>query len=146
MSKEEAKKELKEREGDPQIKARIRTVQRDMARKRMMKAVPKADVIITNPTHFAVAVVYNPAENFAPKVVAKGADFLAQRIKEIAKENGVPLVENVPLARTLYKHVKVGQMVPRSLYQAVAEVLAYVYRIKGKRSVTKLVDEPEQTV
>lgn len=132
MTKSEAKKDLKEREGDPQIKARIRTIQRDAARKRMMKAVPKADVVITNPTHFAIAIVYNIEEGFAPKVVAKGADFLAERIKKIARENGVPTVENKPLARTLYKHVKVGQMIPRSLYQAVAEILAYVYRLKGK--------------
>ncbi len=133
MTKAEAKQEFKEREGDPQIKARIRTIQRDAARKRMMKAVPKADVVITNPTHFAIAVVYNPTEGFAPKVVAKGADYMAQKIKEIAREHGIPMVENVTLARTLYKYVKVGQMIPRSLYQAVAEVLAYVYRIKGKK-------------
>lgn len=133
MTKSEAKQELKEREGDPQIKARIRSIQRDMARKRMMKAVPKADVVITNPTHIAVALVYTPGESFAPKVIAKGADYLAERIKKIARENGVPTVENKPLARTLYKHVKVGQMIPRSLYQAVAEILAYVYKLKGKK-------------
>lgn len=133
MTKAEAKKELKEREGDPQIKARIRSIQREVARKRMMKAVPTADVVITNPTHFAIAIIYDPAEGFAPKVIAKGADFLAERIKKIAREHGIPTVENKPLARTLYKHVKVGQMIPRSLYQAVAEILAYVYRLKGKR-------------
>lgn len=133
MTKQEAKQEHKEREGDPQIKARIRSIQRDRARKRMMKAVPKADVIITNPTHFAIAIVYSPEEGFAPKVIAKGADFLAERIKKIAREHGIPTVENKPLARTLYKHVKVGQMIPRSLYQAVAEILAYVYKLKGKR-------------
>ncbi len=139
MTKSEAKQELKEREGDPQIKARIRSIQREAARKRMMKAIPKADVIVTNPTHFAVAIVYNPEEHFAPKVVAKGADFLAQKIKAVAKENNIPMVENVALARTLYKHVKVGQLVPRSLYQAVAEVLAYVYKLRGKKP--KLQDE-----
>ncbi|MGE4234014.1 MAG: flagellar biosynthesis protein FlhB [Bacteriovoracia bacterium] len=133
MTKTEAKQEQKEREGDPQIKARIRSIQRDMARKRMMKAVPKADVIITNPTHIAIAIQYKPEDMVAPKVLAKGADFIAQRIKEIARQNGIPTVENKPLARTLYKNVKVGQMIPRSLYQAVAEVLAYVYRLKGKR-------------
>ncbi len=133
MTKQEAKQEMKEREGDPQLKARIRSIQRESARKRMMKAVPKADVIVTNPTHFAIAIVYNPEENMAPKVVAKGADFMAQKIKEIAREHGIPMVENVTLARTLYKYVKVGQMIPRSLYQAVAEVLAYVYRIKGRK-------------
>jgi flagellar biosynthetic protein FlhB len=132
MTKAEAKQEFKEREGDPQIKARIRAVQREMARKRMMQAVKKADVIITNPTHIAIALVYDKEKMAAPKVVAKGADFLAQRIKKIAADAGVPLVENVPLARTLYKTVKVGQSVPRALYQAVAEVLAYVYRLKNR--------------
>jgi flagellar biosynthetic protein FlhB len=132
MTKQEAKQEHKEREGDPQIKARIRAVQREMARRRMMAAVKKADVIITNPTHIAIAVVYERDSMLAPKVVAKGADFMAQRIKKIAADAGVPLVENVPLARTLYKTVKVNQYVPRALYQAVAEVLAYVYRLKNR--------------
>lgn len=135
LTKQEAKQEHKERDGDPQIKARIRAIQRDMARKRMMQAVKKADVIITNPTHIAIALVYDRKAMAAPKVVAKGADFLAQRIKKIAADAGVPLVENVPLARTLYKSVKVNQYVPRALYQAVAEVLAYVYRLK-KRDFT----------
>jgi flagellar biosynthetic protein FlhB len=132
MTKAEAKQEHKEREGDPQIKARIRAVQREMARKRMMQAVKKADVIVTNPTHIAVALVYDKSNMSAPKVVAKGADFVAQKIKQIASDAGVPLVENVPLARTLYKTVKVGQSIPRALYQAVAEVLAYVYRLKKR--------------
>ena len=132
LTKQEAKQEHKEREGDPQIKARIRSVQREIARRRMMQAVKKADVIVTNPTHIAVALVYEKASMAAPKVVAKGADFLAQRIKKVAADAGVPLVENVPLARTLYKTVKMGQYVPRNLYQAVAEVLAYVYRLKKK--------------
>lgn len=132
MTKAEAKQDQKEREGDPQIRARIRSVQREMARKRMMKSVPKADVIITNPTHLAIAIVYEK-ELLAPKVVAKGADFLAEKIRAVAKENGIPIVENKMLARTLYKTVKVGQMIPRSLYQAVAEVLAYVYKLKPKR-------------
>jgi flagellar biosynthetic protein FlhB len=132
MTKQEAKQEHKEREGDPHIKARIRGIQRDMARKRMMQAVKKADVIVTNPTHIAIAIVYDKSDMAAPKVVAKGADFLAQKIKQIASEAGVPLVENVPLARTLYKSVKVGQYIPRALYQAVAEVLAYVYRLKRR--------------
>ncbi len=131
LTKQEAKQEHREREGDPAIKARIRAIQRDMARKRMMNAVKKADVIITNPTHIAVAIVYDRENMAAPKVVAKGADFIAQRIKKIAAESGVPLVENVPLARTLYKTVKVGQYIPRALYQAIAEVLAYVYRLKN---------------
>jgi len=132
MTKQEAKQEYKEKEGDPQIRARIRAVQREMARKRMMQAVRKADVIVTNPTHIAVALVYDRSQMSAPKVVAKGADFVAQKIKQIAAEAGVPLVENVPLARTLYRNVKVGQFVPKVLYQAVAEVLAYVYRLKRK--------------
>jgi flagellar biosynthetic protein FlhB len=132
LTKQEAKQEHREREGDPQIKARIRSVQREMARKRMMQAVRKADVIVTNPTHFAVALAYDKNSMAAPRVVAKGADFLAQRIKKIASEAGVPLVENVPLARTLYKSVKVGHPIPRALYQAVAEVLAYVYRLKNR--------------
>jgi flagellar biosynthetic protein FlhB len=132
LTKEEAKQEHKEREGSPQIKARIRSVQREMARRRMMQAVKKADVIVTNPTHIAVAIVYEKDKMAAPKVVAKGADFLAERIKKIAREAGVPLVENVPLARALFKSVKVGQGIPRALYQAVAEVLAYVYRLKNR--------------
>jgi flagellar biosynthetic protein FlhB len=133
MTKQEAKQEHKEREGDPHIRGRIRAIQREMARKRMMQAVKKADVIVTNPTHIAVAIVYDKSDMAAPKVVAKGADFLAQKIKQVAMDAGVPLVENVPLARTLYKTVKVGQVIPRALYQAVAEVLAYVYRLKNRR-------------
>jgi flagellar biosynthesis protein FlhB len=132
MTKQEAKQEHKEREGDPQIKARIRSVQREMARRRMMAAVKKADVVVTNPTHIAVALLYEKSKMAAPRVVAKGADFLAQKIKKIAADAGVPMVENVPLARTLYKSVKVGQFIPRALYQAVAEVLAYVYRLKNR--------------
>lgn len=134
MTKQEAKQEHKEREGDPQIRARIRSIQREMARRRMMQAVKKADVIVTNPTHIAVALVYEKSSMNAPKVVAKGADFVAQKIKQIATDAGVPLVENVALARSLYKNVKVGQGIPRNLYQAVAEVLAYVYRLKKRTS------------
>lgn len=132
MTKQEAKQEHKEREGDPQIKARIRAVQREVARRRMMQAVKKANVIVTNPTHIAIALQYDKDSMFAPKVVAKGADHLAQRIKKVAAEAGVPLVENVPLARTLYKSVKINQYIPRTLYQAVAEVLAYVYRLRNR--------------
>ncbi len=130
MTKQEAKQESKERDGDPQIKARIRAVQREMSRKRMMQAVRKADVIVTNPTHIAIAIVYDRSSMAAPKVVAKGADLIAQRIKEIAREAGVPQVENVPLARAMYKTVKIGQYIPRNLYHAVAEVLAYVYKLR----------------
>ncbi len=132
MTKQEAKQEHREREGDPQIKARIRAVQREMSRRRMMAAVRKADVVITNPTHIAIAIVYEKNSMMAPRVVAKGADLIAQRIKEIAKEANIPMVENVPLARTLFKTVKLNQYVPRALYQAVAEVLAYVYRFKNR--------------
>lgn len=132
MTKQEAKQEHKEREGDPQIKARIRSVQREMARRRMMQAVKKADVVVTNPTHIAVALAYQKDSMQAPKVVAKGADLVAQKIKEVAQKAGVPMVENVPLARTLFRTVKLGQYVPRVLYQAVAEVLAYVYRLKNR--------------
>ncbi len=135
MTKQEAKQEHKEREGDPHIKARIRAVQREVARRRMMQAVKQADVIITNPTHIAIAISYDKEKMLAPKVVAKGADYLAQRIKKIAAENGVPMVENVPLARTLFKTVKVNQYVPRVLFQAIAEVLAYVYRLKNRREI-----------
>ena len=133
LTKQEAKQEQKEHEGDPLLKARVRSIQRDVARKRMMNAVKKADVIITNPTHIAVAIIYDRENMQAPKVIAKGADFIAQKIKKIASEAGVPMVENVPLARTLYKTVKINQFVPRNLYQAVAEVLAYVYRLKSRK-------------
>ena len=133
LTKQESKEEFKEREGDPQLKARVRAIQRDMARKRMMTAVKSADVIVTNPTHIAIAIVYEKDKMMAPKVVAKGADHLAERIKKIAAEAGVPLVENVPLARTLFKTVKVNQYVPRALYQAVAEILAYVYRFRNRK-------------
>lgn len=134
LTKQEAKEEAKSKEGNPQMKARMRSIQRDMSRKRMMAAVKKADVIIMNPTHIAIAIQYDTAKMLAPRVVAKGADFIAQRIKAIATESGIPMVENVPLARTLYKSVKVNQYIPRALYQAVAEVLAFVYRIKNRMS------------
>lgn len=132
LTKQEAKEESKEKEGNPQIKARVRSIQREMSRKRMMSAIKTADVIVTNPTHIAIAISYDKDKMLAPRVVAKGADFLAQKIKQIAAEAGVPTVENVPLARTLYKTVKVNQYIPRALYQAVAEVLAYVYRLKNR--------------
>lgn len=132
LTKQEAKQEHKEQDGDPQIKARIRAIQREVSRRRMMQAIKKADVIVTNPTHIAIAIVYDRGAMSAPKVVAKGADLVAQKMKEVATEAGVPMVENVPLARALFKSVKVGQAVPRALYQAVAEVLAYVYRLKKR--------------
>lgn len=131
MSKQEVKEEFKQMEGDPQIKGKIKQKQRQMAMARMMKEVPKADVVITNPTHFAVALKYQKGMD-APLVVAKGQDMVAQRIKEIAREAGVTIVENKPLARSLYAMVDVGGSVPPELYKAVAEVLAYVYRLKNR--------------
>jgi len=130
MSRQEIKEENKSTEGDPFIKARIRRLQREMARKRMMANVPKADVVITNPTHLAIALRYEQNAMLAPTVVAKGADYVAEKIKEIAKANGVPTVENKPLAQVLYKTVKVDGAIPDSLYKAVAEILAYVYSLK----------------
>ena len=132
MSKQEVKDEMKQSEGDPQIKGKIKQKQRQMAMSRMMQEVPKADVIVTNPTHFAVALKYEKGMA-APQIVAKGQDMVAQRIKDIARENRVPIVENKPLARALYAAADVGDLVPAELYQAVAEVLAYVYRLKNNR-------------
>jgi flagellar biosynthetic protein FlhB len=130
MTKQEVKDEYKQREGDPSVKARIRSVQREMARKRMMEAVPDATVVITNPTHLAIALKYEEGMS-APTVVAKGAGFVAQKIKAIATENDIPLVENKPLARAMFKLTEVGDFIPADLYRAVAEILAYVYRLKG---------------
>lgn len=132
MTKQEVKDEMKQTEGDPQIKGKIRQKQRQMAMNRMMQEVPKADVIITNPTHFAVALRYEKGM-VAPEIIAKGQDLVAQKIKDIARENRVPIVENRPLARALYAATEVGDVVPGELYQAVAEVLAYVYRLKHRR-------------
>ncbi len=129
MTKQEVIEENKDVEGDPQIKARMRAIQIEALRKRMMAEIPLADVVLTNPTHFAVALKYKDGEA-APRVVAKGQDHLAQTIKRIARENRVPVIENKPLARALHKLVKVGAFIPDDLYQAVAEVLAYVYRLK----------------
>jgi len=129
MSKQEVKQEHKEFEGDPQIKARIRALQYEASRRRMLAEVPRADVVVTNPTHFAVALKYT-AGQMAPVVVAKGADFLAQKIRETARQARVPVVENKTVARALYATVEVGKPIPESLYQAVAEILAYVYRLK----------------
>lgn len=133
MSKEEIKEEYKQVEGNPEIKSRIRQKQRQSAMRRMMQDVPTADVVITNPTHFAVALKYEQEKTDAPIVVAKGADYLAQRIKEIAKTNNVEIVENKPLARSLYDTAEVGKKIPKELYQAVAEVLAFVYNLKRNR-------------
>jgi flagellar biosynthetic protein FlhB len=132
MTKQEVKDEYKNSEGDPQIKGKIRSKMREASQRRMMQSVPKADVVITNPTHFAVAIKYDANEAPAPVVLAKGADYVAQKIKEVAKENNIEIVENKPLARMLYANVDVGQEVPPELYQAVAEVLAMVYKMQGK--------------
>ena len=132
MTKQEVKDEYKQTEGDPQIKSKIKQKQRQMAMQRMMSEVPKADVIVTNPTHLAVALKYSKGM-VAPVVVAKGQDIVAERIKQIARENHVMIVENKPVARALYQAVEVGGVVPAELYQAVAEILAYVYRIKHRR-------------
>lgn len=132
MSKKDIKDEHKKSEGDPLIKGKIKEKQREMTFNRMMQEVPKADVVITNPTHFAVALTYDADLSRAPVVVAKGADFMALKIKEVAKEHGVITTENKPLARALYANVEIGQEVPEELFKAVAEILAYVYRLKGK--------------
>lgn len=132
MSKQEVKDEMKQSEGDPQIKGQIRQKMREGARRRMMQDLPKADVVITNPTHFAVAVKYDKETAEAPYVLAKGADYVAANIKEIAKANNIEIVENKPLARMLYYNVEIGDQIPPELYQMVAEVLAYVYSVKDK--------------
>lgn len=132
MTKQEVKDEYKNAEGDPQIKGKIRQRMREASQRRMMQAVPEADVVITNPTHYAVAIQYDAERYDAPVVLAKGENYLAQKIKEAAKEAGVEIVENKPLARMLYANVEVGELVPPELYQAVAEVLAMVYQMQGK--------------
>lgn len=134
MTKQEVKEEFKTSEGDPLIKGRIKTIQRQIAYKRMMTDVPKADVVITNPTHFAVALKYQSGKMNAPKVVAKGADLIAQKIKEIAKNSGVPIVEDKLLAQALYKSVDIGDQIPDKLFHAVAQILAYIYRLKNSRN------------
>lgn len=132
MTKQEVKEEYKNQEGDPQVKGKIRQKMQEVSRRRMMQALPQADVVITNPTHYAVAIKYDPAVSDAPVVIAKGQDYLAQKIKEIARENKVEIVENKPLARMLFANVEVGEAVPPEMYQAVAEVLAFVYHLQGK--------------
>ncbi|MCX7982202.1 MAG: flagellar biosynthesis protein FlhB [Syntrophales bacterium] len=131
MTKQEVKEEYKQLEGDPLVKGRIRRIQREMARRRMMAAVPKADVVITNPTHFAVALRYEQESMSAPMVVAKGSDYLAEKIKEIARLHNVPIVENREVAQMLFKLTDVGEVIPETLYRAVAEILAYVYRLRN---------------
>ena len=132
MTKQEVKDEYKQSEGDPQIKGQIKQRMLQASRRRMMQDIPKADVVITNPTHFAVAIKYDATVADAPIVVAKGSDHLAAKIKEIAKENNVEIVENKPLARMLYYNVELGAVIPPELYKAVADILAYVYKLQGK--------------
>jgi flagellar biosynthetic protein FlhB len=132
MSKQDIKDEYKKMEGDPLIKGKIRERQRRMAMQRMMQEIPKADVIITNPTHFAIALKYDASKMEAPTIIAKGQDYVAQRIKEIAKEHSIITMENKPLARALFQRAEIGDSIPADLFQAVAEVLAYVYKLKGK--------------
>ncbi|MBC3860667.1 flagellar type III secretion system protein FlhB [Undibacterium jejuense] len=133
MTRQEVIQESKEANGNPQIKAKIRQQQREMARRRMMAEIPKADVVVTNPTHFAVALKYTEGGNGAPKVVAKGADEVAAKIRELAKEHNIPMLEAPPLARALFKHTDLGDEIPEALYGAVAEVLAYVYQLRTYR-------------
>lgn len=143
MSKQEVKDEAKQQEGDPFLKGRIRGQQRRMARQRMLARVPKADVVITNPTHFAVALHYDKASMRAPQVAAKGTALVAQRIKDIAKDNAVPIIENPPVARALYAAVEIDQEIPAELYRAVAEILAYVYNLKKVVSVQSSAVSPQ---
>ena len=135
MSRQEIKEEFKHTEGDPLVKSRIKRLQRDIARKRMMAGIPKADVVITNPTHLAVAIRYDQDNMNAPVVVAKGAGYLAKKIRMVAAENQIPVVENKPVARVLYKIANIGDTIPADLYRAVAEILAYVYRLKEKSAM-----------
>lgn len=133
MTKQEVKEDHKQAEGDPIVKSRIRAAQREAAKKRMLQNVPQADVVVTNPIHLAVALLYDPEKSDAPLVVAKGQALIAEKIKEIAREHNVPVMEDKPLAQALYKMVEVGETIPYALYQAVAEILAYVYQLKGQK-------------
>ncbi|MSO70463.1 MAG: hypothetical protein EXQ88_00345 [Alphaproteobacteria bacterium] len=132
MSKQEVRDEHKQTEGDPHVRARLRAIRTERARRRMMQAVPGAAVVITNPTHFAVALAYDGPKMAAPKVVAKGADLVAARIRAIAEEHGVPIVENPPLARALFGAVELGDQIQTEHYQAVAQIIAYVFKLKSK--------------
>lgn len=134
MTKEEVREEAKQAEGNPQVKGKLRSLQRQLARSRMMQAVPHADVVVTNPTHYAVALEYKPPSMQAPVVVAKGQNLIAEQIKRVAREHGVPVVENPPLARALHSSVEIGDAIPPAMYQAVAEVLAFIYRLREQHS------------
>ena len=142
MTREEIREEFKESEGSPENKSRVRRAQRDLIRRRMMHEVPKADVVVTNPTHFAVALRYDEGRMRAPRVVAKGADLIAARIREIATEHAVPVFAAPPLARALYHNVEIGGEIPTTLYVAVAQVLTYIYRLKAARAAGQLPPEP----
>jgi flagellar biosynthetic protein FlhB len=133
MTKQEVKDEAKQSEGDPQLKARIRQIQREMSNARMMQEVPKADAIVVNPTHYAVALKYDRESMNAPQVVAKGIDYMALRIRKVADQNDVPILERPQLARDLYAGVEIGQVIPEGFFKAVAEILAYVYRLRRKK-------------
>jgi len=132
MTKQEVKQEQKDQEGHPEVKARLRKLQRELSRRRMMSQVPEASVVVTNPTHYAVALKYHPESMAAPVIVAKGLDFLALRIRKVAEEHGVPIVENPPLAQALYKSAEVGSEISPNLYRVVAEILAYIYRLSRR--------------
>src|SRR5262249_25533142 len=136
MTSEEVRREMKESEGDPQLKQKIRSQQREVARRRMMGEVAKADVVVTNPAHYAVALAWDAASNRAPRVVARGMDLVAARIRELAAEHNVPVLEAPPLARALHRHAELGDEIPAALYNAVAQVLAWTFALKaGKRVV-----------
>tara|TARA_Y100001970_G_scaffold275391_1_gene376560 strand:- start:858 stop:1922 length:1065 start_codon:yes stop_codon:yes gene_type:complete len=132
MTKQEVKDETKQTEGDPQLKARIRQIQREMSNARMMQEVPKADALVVNPTHFSVAILYDREVMSAPEVIAKGVDHMALRMRTVARENNVPILERPELARDLYANVEIGEDIPERFYKAVAEILAYVFRLRGR--------------
>jgi len=145
MSKQEIKEEHKSREGDPLIKARIRKIQREVANRKMISEIPKGDVVITNPTHIAVVLKYSDKLP-APQLIAMGADYMAEKIKEIAKQHNIPIIENKPLARSIFKTMKVGQIIPKELFVAVAEVLSYVFRLRKKKFARSKAAKPTATV
>jgi flagellar biosynthetic protein FlhB len=144
MTREQIKQEHKDTEGMPELKSKIRQKQQEMAQRRMMEEVPKADVIVTNPTHYSVALKYDTESQGAPKVVAKGADEVAFRIREIGQNNDVPILETPPLARALYYSTKINQEIPAGLYKSVAQVLAYVFQIKANPKATDIKPVPEE--
>jgi flagellar biosynthetic protein FlhB len=146
MTKQEVKEEYKQTEGDPQIKGRIKQLQRQMAQSRMMQQVPGADVVVRNPTHVAVALRYHPGEDAAPIVLAKGLDYLALKIVEVAEQNDIVTIENRPLARTLYAETEVNRMIPPDLYEAVADVMVYLYkmdRMEAPADIARELAEPD---